>query len=229
MDTEMLLKRAVGKADMCELLAKMFSYPDESLASALADGSLTDDCVACLEDAGCASFEVSAVHASLADSEGETLSEMRKEYTRLYLSPVNVLVYPYESAFFHVEAGAAGKPILFRTPITLDVAHCMREAGVAPKNAQKEPCDSIFSEFSFLSYLYGNAAAAMQREDGDGEMQWCARTNGFLESHALRWMPSFMTKTTELSGGVYRSFAQAALAFLDVLRSEAASDGGVVR
>lgn len=151
-----------------------------------------------------------------------SFDELRREYTRLYLSPgAQVLVFPYESAFIHVESGHEGVPALFRTPITLDVESQMREAGVMPKNARKEPCDSIFQEFEFLSYLYGSLAAAIQQDDVDAEKAWQMRIDRFLDSHALRWMPAFMERTIQHSGGsVYGAFAQVSLALLGQLASE---------
>ncbi len=50
-------------------------------------------------------------------------------------------------------AGERGQLALFRSASTLDVGRQMREAGMAPRDARREPCDSVFREFSFLSYL----------------------------------------------------------------------------
>lgn len=146
---------------------------------------------------------------------------MRKEYTRIYLSPVRVLVYPYESAFLHVESGREGVPVLFRSAVTLDVEAQMREAGVISKNARKEPCDSVFQEFEFMSFMYGSLAAAIQEGDEAACDLWQGRVERFLNEHALRWMPAFMERTIEHSGeGLYASFARIALVFLGMLSEE---------
>ena len=130
------LKQAVGLADACELLSYAFAYPDERLAQGLVDGALADDARACLSDAANganANAEAVAAAEGLRAWEGasveETLSAMRKTYSRLYLAPGgHTPIFPYESAFLHVERGLPGIPALFRTAVTLDVERHMREA-----------------------------------------------------------------------------------------------------
>ena len=225
MNTESRLVAAIGKADMCELLSRAFSFPDEELAKALADGSLVDDCAACLADAGCGDSDSDGAVAGFrsgAAAGGGFFERLRKEYSHLYLNPVRVLVYPYESAFLHVESGREGVPVLFRSAVTRDVEAQMREAGVIPKNARKEPCDSVFQEFEFMSFMYGSLAAAIQEGDEAACDLWQGRVERFLDEHALKWMPAFMERTIEHSGeGLYASFARIALVFLGMLSEEA--------
>ena len=148
---------------------------------------------------------------------------MRREYSLLFLGPgATAPVLPYESAYLHAQRGRKGAPPLFRSASTLDVGRQMREAGMAPRDARREPCDSVFREFSFLSYLYGNLAATAWEENAEGEELISDRIERFLEGHALRWMPSFMERTAELSDGVYGPLAEGASAFFDVIRRPSA-------
>ena len=223
---------AIGKADVCELFSRAFTFPDEELVLALADGSFAGDCISCLVDAGCESVGISDAIAGLAlepcVADG-LLGRMRKEYSHLYLNPAQVLVYPYESAFLHTESGREGIPVLFRSAATLDVESQMREAGVVPKNVRKEPCDSIFQELEFMSFMYGSLASAIQQDDGETSALWQRRIDRFLDEHALKWMPLFMERTVDhSSGGIYSSFAKVALAFFDVLSDEAAGSEKVI-
>ena len=158
MGREEVVRRAVGKADAFELLSCAFAYPDERLAQGLVDGSFADDARACLLDAGTDLATADSVAESFAlwrdATTADVLADMRIVYSRLYLAPGgHTPIFPYESAFLHVERGMKGVPALFRTPVTLDVERLMREAGVVAKNARKEPCDSVFEEFELLSYL----------------------------------------------------------------------------
>lgn len=128
---------------------------------------------------------------------------------------------PYESAFLHVERGLSGIPSLFRTPVTMDVERCMREAGVVAKNARKEPCDSVFEEFEFLSYLYAKLADALSDDDAEAATTavagWTERLRAFEDEHALAWLPAFMRRTQELAGdGPYAAFAALGLAAMGV-------------
>ena len=66
----------------------------------------------------------------------DLLADMRIVYSRLYLAPGgHTPIFPYESAFLHVERGMKGVPALFRTSVTLDVERLMREAGVVAQRA----------------------------------------------------------------------------------------------
>lgn len=213
------LKQAVGLADACELLSYAFAYPDERLAQALVDGTLADDAQACLSDASvAANAEAEAAAEGLRAWQGasveETLSVMRKTYSRLYLAPGgHTPIFPYESAFLHVERGLPGIPALFRTAVTLDVERHMREAGVAAKNGRKEPCDSVFEEFEFLSYLHAKHAEALHCNDGERAAAWAQRIGAFEEEHASMWLPTFMRRTQELAEGTpYVAFAALGLA-----------------
>ena len=212
------LKQAVGLADACELLSYAFAYPDERLAQALVDGTLADDAQACLSDAGVAAGGANAGAERLRVWQGasveETLSVMRKTYSRLDLAPGgHTPIFPYERAFLHVERGLPGIPALFRTAVTLDVERHMREAGVAAKNGRKEPCDGVFEEFEFLSYLHAKRAEALHCNDGERAAAWARRIGAFEEEHVSMWLPTFMRRTQELAEGTpYAAFAALGLA-----------------
>lgn len=214
------LVHSVGKADVYELLSYLFAYPDTHVAQGLSEGSIADDVRSCLLDAGVSETETAAIVASFdqwRDADvASLLSDMRITYSELYLKPGgDTPIQPYESAFVHVERKLPGAPTLFRTRITMDVEKCMREAGVLPKNARKEPSDSVSDECAYLSYLYGNLATALHDEDEEAQASWMKHIETFEEAHAHAWLPSFMTKTSELAVDTpYASFAQLAKAAL---------------
>ena len=212
MGREEVVKRAVGKADAFELLSCAFAYPDERLAQGLVDGSFADDARACLLDAG--------ADPAAADSTAEELAAWRDTSAAdlLYLAPGgHTPIFPYESAFLHVERGMKGVPALFRTPVTLDVERLMREAGVVAKNARKEPCDSVFEEFEFLSYLYAKLADALNCDDAEAVAAWTERIQTFEREHAQAWVPAFMQRTQELAAEKpYCAFAALALTVMEV-------------
>lgn len=222
MGQEEAVRRAVGKADGYELLSCLFAYPDERVANGLVDGTIAQDARACLVDAGFAEDKAEAVADALrawhGASAADLLSAMRVAYSRLYLTPGgHTPVQPYESAFLHVERGLPGIPTLFRTAMTIDVERRMRDAGVVAKNARKEPCDSVFEEFEFLSYLHAKLADALSRDDDESAAAWTKRLRAFENAHALAWLPAFMRRTQELAeGGLYATFAALGLAAMEV-------------
>lgn len=226
MGREEAVRQAVGKADAYELLSCLFAYPDERVANGLVDGLIAEDARACLVDAGVAEDEAQTVADALGawrdTSAADVLSSMRVAYSRMYLAPGgHTPVQPYESAFLHVERGLSGIPSLFRTPVTMDVERCMREAGVMAKNARKEPCDSVFEEFEFLSYLYAKLADALSDDEVEAATtvpaEWTARIRAFEDEHALAWLPTFMRRMQELAGdGPYAAFAALGLTTMGV-------------
>lgn len=220
---EAAVREAVGAADGCELLSYAFAFPTAELACGLSEGSVAEDAQACLRDAGAS--EDDAVRAADAlrrwtgGNAEELLSQMRKDYSIMYLAPgVHKPIFPYESAFIHVQRGLPGAPALFRSRITLDVEQQMRDAGVVPKDVRTEPCDSVFEEFEFLSYLYARLADALQREEADEAALWEGRARRFVDEHVAPWMPAFMERTCELAAdSPYSDFASVATALLGLL------------
>ena len=224
------LRRAIGLADCCELIAATWRFPDEQLCAALRGGSYTADAQSCLEDTGVDTGVLHQVADSLVHFEkravGDLLALLKREYSLLYMAPgPDVSVWPYEAPFRFVAEGREGVPTLFRAPVTLDVERHMREAGVLPKDARREPSDSVWDEFSFLADLYGNVAAALEKEDEAAERQWRGRIGAFCREHALRWLPDFMARTREESADKQRGCEYAALSRLaDVVLGAVAAD-----
>lgn len=224
------VRRAIGLADSCELMAAAFAFPDAELAAALADGSLQSDALACLADVGAATATVDKAAAALSAFDGADVvglaDRMRKGHTILYLTPgVDVPIWPYEASFRYTAEGHEGSPALFRSARTLDVERHMREAGVLPKTARKEPSDSVWNEFSFLSFLYGSLAAAEQEGRRDDAAVWSGRAVRFWDEHLGCWIPAFMGRTREEAflqtyGVEYAALALMGELFLSVLDAD---------
>lgn len=87
------LKRAVGAADMLELLARAFSYPDTALARALCDGSFVSDARSCAEDMDIVETTAEAI-GKLSCVQGadavELQETMRRGFSILYLSLIHI-------------------------------------------------------------------------------------------------------------------------------------------
>ena len=212
------LRKLIGLADCCELAARVFMFPDEQLAEALADGTILADSCSCMADAGLDDAVIARVKAELRPLLSETPSRLcenlRREYSLMYLAPgAEVPVWPYESAFLHVKGGKKGAPILFRSPVALDVEAQMRACGVRADNDRREPCDSVWNELSFLSFLYGSAARALYDADDGALNDFLDAAGAFEESHARQWFPAFFEETEKVSsnleyGAHYAAFAR---------------------
>ncbi|MEG0071829.1 MAG: molecular chaperone TorD family protein [Raoultibacter sp.] len=203
------LQRAIALADLFELLSLAFAFPSCELAGGLSSGAYQNDFSACLNELGCrGKFEF----AQINDDAEELFVQMRREYSRLYLSPGELsVIYRYESAFVFAEKGGEGLPTLFVNPLVRDIEDQMREAGVLPQDYRQEPVDSVQNEFNFLHILYTFAAASLRAGEADDAKGWLLWAEEFRRTHINTWVPSFLARTVELSRiEAYRVVAQGA-------------------
>ncbi len=230
------IDRAIGLADSCELAAAVFAFPDERLAEGLSSGAVAADAACCLREAGAEADVVGMVADELVEFEGgdarNLFGVLRKGHSLLYLAPgIEVPVWPYESAFLLRRKEPGAVPSLFRSACALDVERLMREAGALPDTARTEPCDSVWDELSFMSFLYGSMSAALSSGLEADALVWRRRIDAFWKSHMSLWLPAFMEDTARIAstlshGAEYARLAGLGFAVLscvaaDVERTEA--------
>ena len=165
------MRETIGLADGCELMGALTRFPDSDLALAVTSGLVRDDAIGCARDIvsehgdgqGDAVEILCEGFGCVGNEEIDALcSALRRAWSRLYVRQGSgVAVFPYESAFIHVRAGVPVEPARFRSALTLRVERTMRESGVLPKDAETEPCDSVWNEWAFLSFLIGSEAKAL--------------------------------------------------------------------
>lgn len=217
------LKRAVGAADMLELLARAFSYPDTALARALCDGSFVSDARSCAEDMDIVETTAEAI-GKLSCVQGadavELQETMRRGFSILYLAPGDhVPVYPYEGPFRFVADQRPGSPLLFRNRSAEDIMRLMKEEGLEPDPNRHEPADSIWFELAFFSHLYALLAQALDRDDESAIEERRDALGRYVEEHGRPWMEAFMNQTCEKApkcsfAGVYGDLASPGAAVL---------------
>lgn len=194
---EKALKHVIGLADSCELLSIALAFPTEALAEAVASGALGADAASCLADIDRDGADVEAALSSLVFREqasDDVFGELRKEYSTIFLAPgARALVFPYESAFLHRLEHCPGSPVLFRSRSAIDVEKQMRDCGVLPQNVRQEPPDSVWNEFSFLSFLYGSIGNALYEGNDESLVQWKEKLEAFWLSHGARWLSAFFS------------------------------------
>lgn len=201
-------------ADGFELLSLSFSFPSQSLARALVDGSFREDLEACLKELGVSD----APDLEIGDDPAELLNAMRREYSRLYHSPGKLaVIYPYESAFLFVRRGK-GSPTLLANRITGEVEAAMARAGCLPKTACREAVDSVWQECDAMRHMLTQALACLLAPVEEGTVRadwWLARAEAFFNEHIASWVPAFMDATMEQARlPVYRSLAEIGNRFL---------------
>lgn len=222
-----------GAADLCELLARAFAYPDGSVAKALSEGSFQSDvrsCAADLEIAGMiASF--AEVLDSFVGRNAEELNElMRRGSSRMYfVGGLEVPVFPYEGPFRFRVDDRPGEPSLFSNRSAVDAQKHMHEAGVNIDTNRGEPADAIWFELAFLSHTFAQEFVATQEFGAysNEARLWANRRNMFADVHGP-WMIPFMEQTCEAAtdldpSDVYGPLAQLAAAVLPTLLDSSAS------
>lgn len=225
MDQQLRLRRLVGLADSCELMAAAWVFPDQDVPAALVSGAFAADARACLVDADAAPEVVEAVGrafetAGPLDDAAAVRAQMRLGHSRLFLiTDEPPRIYPFEGPFKHMAANGEGMPALFGTRTVHAVRDAMRAAGVEPADSRTEPVDSAWNEFAFLSYLYGSLAQAEAQAfeggvpaEGCDAATWRERIRSFNDQHAQMWLPAMADQVANLDcelglGGIYAAFA----------------------
>lgn len=221
MDFEKETALSIARADICQLLSIAFRFPETTFAKALVAGNFQSDLLDCVDELGleCADTLKQTWDIEFADYE-QLLAEMKQEYSRLYLAPGNLtLIYPYESAFLAKEKDADAAVSLFITPIALSVEEYMKQAGVRAQQSKKEPADSVFLEFEFLSYLLATYAEHLRIRSNEIGL-WMTRATAFYDEHIANWMDRFMIATRDnTESQVYKKCALTALELIPYLSS----------
>lgn len=221
-----------GAADICELLARAFTYPDGTVAQALAKGSFQADVRSCASDMGLSETiePYVALLESFSGSNAEELNErMRQGFSRMYLvAGVDVPIFPYEGPFRFVADKRPGEPSLFSNRSAVDVQKRMQEAGVDIDAHRGEPADAIWFELAFLSHTYAHEFVATQQYGAFSHeaRMWADRRYLFIEAHGS-WFIPFMEITCEQAdefdiSTVYAPLAQLACAALPSLLAHTA-------
>lgn len=216
-----------GAADMCELLARAFTYPDGTVAQALVEGSFQADMRSCAADVGLTD-EVAPYVAQLdtfSEADVEELNDaMRRGFSRMFLvAGTEVPIFPYEGPYRFVADKRPGEPSLFSNRSAVDMIKRMQEAGVGIDTHRGEPADAIWFELAFLSHTYAHEFVAYQQHGPySNEVRlWSDRRRMFVEAHGA-WFIPFMESTHKTAceldaSNVYSPLAQLAATVLPAL------------
>lgn len=174
------------------LLAVACTLPNQQFVDALDDGSLVSDMrhAACLvgllsddleTPSGERAFDQLSAYASHA-----TLSDLRREYTRLFSGPSAILPI-WEASFCWKGASSSGeRSLLIRSREAADARRCYREAGV--EVADGESADHMKTECAFAAFLCEQIAASGSELEAALLVE---RYERFATTHLARWLPAF--------------------------------------
>lgn len=135
--------------------------------------------------------------------------EVADEYTRLYIGPFGVPIYPYES---HYLTGH-----LFRAPLVI-LRGFLKRLGLEKQEDDFSESEDVLSfELEVMRWLISKQ---MGVENSDEETNWLQLQADFLRDHLLVWVPTCLQDIEKAEGAYfYRGAAMILRGFLEVERS----------
>lgn len=197
MKESMTVTRESCLADLYQLLSVLIKCPDKTILAGLLDGTIEEDCHGILADLGW-----SEVTARIVDhwdqinqmteeySEEDFFSLLRREYTRLFITPKAEEISLYEGIFLLPPGKIPDMgPLIMRSPAAMDARMCYRQAGLAM--AEQGSADHMELELEFMSYLWGKLDAS------DAKTIWQTHKEEFETRHMRKWMGAFFLACQE--------------------------------
>ncbi len=202
--TQQEIQTAIAASDLYQLLAMSLQLPTKEITAGLLDGSLAEDVLAIFDELRFPTHVQEDLQSAFSHiqqeskSPEELLSDLRKEYTRLFTHPQKSQIDIYESLFLFNPQESNEKPSLFISPAALDAERCYKKAGVVRSKEVNEPGDHMATEMEFMMFLYLQKAKALQ----EGNQAEAERREGeireFYEIHLQKWAKEFFGRCTVL-------------------------------
>ena len=218
---ELEFQKVVAASDMFQLLALTLHLPQQELASGLLDGSIAEDVKSLLFELGIIPEEAKIIEAAFENirlnggSGEDLLSEMRREYTRLFTHPKRPAIRIYEALFKYKPEVDGGKPSLFINPTALDAEGCYKNAGLTMSRGMNESGDHMATEMEFMMYLYQQKAKALYEGDQERTAQVNEQIEQFSKSHLNKWAVDFFDQCASVSEErVYQTIGRIGSLFL---------------
>lgn len=113
-----------------------------------------------------------------------SFSELKLDYTRLFIGLDKMPTAPWESVYFNRER------LVFQEQ-TIQVRGWYAQFGLQVEKLNKEPDDHIGLEILFLSHLASLALQAIEKDDKNALKELFKAQSDFLSEHLLRWGPGW--------------------------------------
>lgn len=196
-------------ADLYSLLVLFTQFPMQEIVDGLADGSINRDFEGIAREIGIQDKVIESIshllHATSLELKrnSDALSELRREYSRLFNHPEAPIIRLYEGVFLDEELMRSGEASrgtrVFINPAALDAERCYRSAGLKRSGTQNIPADCISTELEFMAFLHSMKA----RDLIDGSERSTLNTDELIEEftriHILKWFMRFFERCSEES------------------------------
>ena len=120
------------------------------------------------------------------------LTELRDEYTRLFVGPDKLVAPPWESVY-------RGEDAMLFQEVTLEVREIYRGFGLLPEGYPHVADDSLALELAFISKLAERAMEDLHNGDEEGLDRLLESSGDFLKRHLLLWVPKFLERMQKAS------------------------------
>ena len=203
------IRKAIATSDMFQLLSILLYLPTPEIVKGLSDGSLSQDILIVLSELGFSveiveEFEKGFLLMQNSDQTGEKLlTEMRREYTRLFFHPREPEIAIYETMFRYDSKTGESQPSLYISPAALDAERCYKKAGLAMSKEINEPSDHMAIELEFMTYLYTQKAIALKNNLEEEISRRDAEIIEFKEAHLKKWAIAFFNKLATVNHSNY--------------------------
>jgi TorA maturation chaperone TorD len=145
-----------------------------------------------------------------ANWQPDSLTDLKRDYARLFIGPGHLLAPPWESVYRSDEG------LLFERQ-TLEVRAFYQRFGMAVPRPNVEPDDHLGLEFRFVAYLCNVALDAQRQDRPDLVDGLLAVTSDFLSQHLLTWAADCLGRVeANAQTAYYRGLARLALGCLHV-------------
>jgi TorA maturation chaperone TorD len=150
------------------------------------------------------------------------LSELRREYTRLFTHPTNPMIAVCESLYcYDPKRNGPVKPVAFINATALDADRFYREAGYQPGTTIQLPADHAACELGFLAYLLQIKAKALQTDDRALSADAQQMIADFSHQHLTNWMDRFFAEVEQVSeSGLFQALGGLGAQLIDQLNQK---------
>lgn len=218
-------------SDLFQVLATYLRLPTEELVFAESDGSVAEDVAQIGEEILSMREEIADVLAKegrvfLSEGTLSGLSELRRDYTRLFTHPSEPVVPLYECLYLCPPEKRSAKR-LFVDEVCFDVEGFYKRMGLSPSKGALESPDHMATELELVQVLLARAGMSVDAGDEVAARETLESLGLFCEKHLFGWCEGFFAQVGKYaSTSEYRFVSRLGLLACAKLRDEVLFEKG---
>lgn len=201
-------ERAFAMADAYRLIGILLQLPDASIAQGIESGAMQEDLAAILSEIDSTQNAATGPLRHLDERKAAqtvTLTDLRRDYTKLFTNPEHPCVPIYESTYKQT-GDFDTSALVFVSPTALDAERIYRESRLAVDNTKHDSPDHMGAEVDYLCALYYRMGEHASNGDAEQAAAAHVQKDAFCTTHFLKWAHGFFSLVEEnASTPVYRT------------------------